>query len=145
MQFKLGTTIYPIAFLAFISLVISCSGEKSKDRQAEDDTRVEPTEELSDGHRTQHSLDWTGKYSGVIPCADCAGIELKISLMKEGVFLKSSVYLGKSDKAVIEKGRIEWHEQGSAITLIPEDGEASIYRIGESHLQKLDSQGNVIT
>lgn len=144
MRYKTGIRSYSIAFWAIL-FAISCSGVKSKDRQAEDDTKVEPTEEMSDGHTTQHSLDWTGTYSGVIPCADCAGIELKISLLKEGVFLKSSVYLGKSDEAVIEKGRIEWHEQGSTITLIPEDGEASIYRLGESHLQMLDSQGKVIT
>ena len=37
---------------------------------------------ITDFHNSLNSLDWEGTYSGILPCADCAGIQTLIKLNK---------------------------------------------------------------
>ena len=41
------------------------------------------TTAIDSTHNAQNSLDWNGTYKGVLPCADCAGIEKEITLYKD--------------------------------------------------------------
>ena len=31
-------------------------------------------------HNSRNALDWAGTYEGVLPCADCPGIQTRLSL-----------------------------------------------------------------
>jgi len=48
------------------------------------------------------SLDWPGIYRGVLPCADCEGIETEIKINADLTYVISSTYLGKNEEAFKE-------------------------------------------
>lgn len=151
MNFKPFILLRSIAlYLFFLFLAIflcsSCSnGNKYKEDHklsySDDTDTIKPPPDI---HSTQHSVDWFGTYTGLLPCADCEGIETKISLLKSGNYQKSSIYLGKDEKAFLETGQIDWSEDGSQITLQPKEGESQTFGVGEGHLRLLDENGSVI-
>jgi heat shock protein HslJ len=92
-------------------------------------------------HTSRNALDWAGVYRGVIPCADCEGIETLVVLKSDGRYAASSRYLGRSVDVLSREGRFAWNDAGSAITL--EDG--TQYLVGEGHLTQLARDGARIT
>ena len=72
---------------------------------------------IHDSHSSQNSLDWYGVYSGVIPCADCEGIEVRIALKRDGSFTRNLRYLGKEQNGFSDEGKLIWDESGNKITL----------------------------
>ncbi|MFZ3274538.1 MAG: copper resistance protein NlpE N-terminal domain-containing protein [Lutibacter sp.] len=104
---------------------------------------VQNLEEKPDNSKT--SLDWQGVYRGVLPCADCEGIEIEITLNADLTYLISSIYLGKNNEAIKENGNFKWDEAGAKITLENADSKATNqYLVGENMLFKLDANGNRI-
>jgi len=57
----------------------------------------------STGDNSSNALDWPGTYTGLVPCADCNGIETSITLNKELIYSIKTTYLGKKEAAVTEK------------------------------------------
>jgi len=92
-----------------------------------------------------NSLDWEGNYAGVIPCADCEGIESSVTLNKDLSYLLKMKYLGKNNIIFERQGTFTWNEEGNTIRLqgIPEGPD--YYLVGENVLIQLDKQGNRIT
>jgi uncharacterized lipoprotein NlpE involved in copper resistance len=95
---------------------------------------------------SQTALNWEGEYSGVVPCADCAGIETKISLKSDSTFHLSWKYSGKDDQVYVKEGKFVWNSAGSIITLenIAVDEFPTMYKVCENYLLQLDLKGNVI-
>jgi heat shock protein HslJ len=125
--------------LLFFSCAQNKDATKSKDLSS---NAANATHMVS--HSSKNSLDWNGVYQGVLPCADCEGIETRIVLKKDGTFQRSLTYLGKDDKVFNEEGNFLWDEQGNKITLKAESGDQK-YKVGENHLTQLDMEGNLIT
>ncbi|MDR2527338.1 MAG: copper resistance protein NlpE [Rickettsiales bacterium] len=75
-------------------------------------------------------------YEGVIPCADCSGIEIKIKIFGDN-YEQTVEYLDK-DHVFVENGKIKL--DGDIIE-IGED----YYRVEEDGLLKLDVNKHVIT
>ena len=50
-------------------------------------------------HTSEISRDWYGSYAGVVPCADCAGIETSIPLNEDLSYQLRTRYLGKDDSS----------------------------------------------
>lgn len=97
-------------------------------------------------HNSQNALDWPGTYKGITPCADCEGIETKISLNKDTTFVVQTRYLGKGDGKIFEeKGKFSWDKTGGIVLLQLENGKPSQYKVGENKLTQLDLQGNSIS
>ncbi len=40
----------------------------------------------ADMHTSQNSLDWAGVYEGVLPCADCPGIQTRLTLSRDETY-----------------------------------------------------------
>ena len=82
---------------------------------------------------------------GILPCADCEGIETKITLSANGTYEYKASYLGKND-ALEESytGPFVWDEKGSEITLVGLGGASRRYKVGEGKIWHLDNEGNVI-
>lgn len=100
----------------------------------------------SDMHNSQISLDWQGTYKGVVPCADCEGIETEITLNKDSTFVMHTKYLGKAKQKVFEQnGTFSWDESGSIIVLQDLKIKPNEYMVGENTLMQLDLEGNRIT
>ncbi|MCI4442217.1 MAG: copper resistance protein NlpE N-terminal domain-containing protein [Lentimicrobium sp.] len=101
---------------------------------------------LPDTHNSQNSIDWTGTYKGVTPCADCEGIETEVVLNKDLTYVVKTKYLGKGDGKVFEeKGSFVWDKMGGNIRLQASKGGSSQYKVGENQLIQLDMEGKPIT
>lgn len=94
-------------------------------------------------HNAQNSLDWSGTYEGVLPCADCEGIKTTIVLNQDGTFTHTAEYINK-DFTAESKGEIMWHDNGSIVHL--KDGEDVDVKLKviENALIHLDQEGNEI-
>ena len=58
-----------------------------------------------------------GEFSGKLPCADCPGIETKLTLNEDGSFLLDETYLEKKDGQFNAKGSYEVSTDGAFVTL----------------------------
>lgn len=93
------------------------------------------------------SDDQAGLYRGVVPCADCEGIDVLLELRDEGVFERVSRDLGASDEARVSSGRFVFTEgatqtpDGEVQRLVVLDegapGEVA-YRVEADGLRQLD-------
>ncbi|MEZ4888616.1 MAG: META domain-containing protein [Chitinophagales bacterium] len=99
------------------------------------------------GHHSQNSLDWEGIYQGILPCADCEGIQTEITLNKNLTYIYKTKYLGKEDTIFEKKGGFVWDGDGGKIALadFDEDKLSVKYMVGENALFKLDMKGERIT
>ncbi len=59
-----------------------------------------------DKSNSANSLDWAGEYKGVVPCADCEGIETSLTLNMDQSYQLSTIYLGKDATAFKQQGQI---------------------------------------
>ncbi|MEH0154834.1 copper resistance protein NlpE N-terminal domain-containing protein [Limibacter armeniacum] len=117
-------------------------GETKEDQSAQQHTTMAESNKVADAaHNSANALDWNGTYEGVIPCADCEGIEISLVLNNDETYLLTTKYLGKADDIFRSSGKFVWNEMGSIVTL--EGVEApNQYFVGENALFKLDKEGN---
>lgn len=140
--------------LLLLFCFLGCTGSNQTEKQGEgtEHSIVIPddgngTDNPDPAHTSRNALDWAGVYRGVIPCADCEGIDTEIVLNDDMTYEKRSKYLGKSDHEFVSKGSFSWDEAGLVITLEGVDGrlQSNRYHVGENKLFKLDMQGNRMT
>ncbi|MBC7920353.1 MAG: copper resistance protein NlpE N-terminal domain-containing protein [Ferruginibacter sp.] len=92
---------------------------------------------------------FAGTYAGVVPCADCDGLETELQINNDGTYVLKHTYLGK------QRGRNTFREQGNwthspdlkkiALNYDHPD-ESSFYRVVHPDtLKMLDRRGNEIT
>jgi heat shock protein HslJ len=99
-----------------------------------------------EGHNAKNSLDWAGIYKGIIPCADCEGIETTVFLNKNQHFKVKSVYLGRKVNPRMDDGKFGWSPDGNSIFLKDSAGrEYAKYKVKEDALIQLDMNGEPIT
>lgn len=131
----------PAATLFFALLMLfmsSCARHLKPDNSAE-------AGPLSTGDNSRVSLDWPGVYRGVLPCADCAGIETTVTLSENGRSLVLSRYTGKSGRVFSEEGSFVWDGEGRTISVSGKGSGLRRYLVGENMLVQLDSEGARIT
>ena len=131
-------------FIPLICLVISVSSCK-KEEKKDEKLSIYPENEIVDHHTSQNSLDWAGTYIGTLPCADCSGIEITITLFKSGEFELEEEYIEMSYKST-DRGTFEWNEDGNSIVLHGEQNkDPKFFKVGENQIIHLDTKGNEIT
>ncbi len=118
-------------FLFSLSSLMSCDAQKS-------------TSTTPDQHSSQSSLDYDGIYRGTLPCADCSGIKTTVYLMRDGSYKMLQEYMDKGDKPFESTGKFSWDKTGSIIT-INDNGQKTIFKVGENTLTQLDQDGKAIT
>ncbi len=102
-------------------------------------------DDIPDHHNSRISIDYFGTYRGVVPCADCEGIETVITLLEGDEFERRTRYLGKNDDTWYrEAGPFEWDVTGGIIELAT-DRDPRYYRVGENVLIQLDINAEPIT
>lgn len=125
-------------------LLVACNEKKEVANEpttnTEDTTMVD--ENPDPAHNAQNSLDWAGEYIGVLPCADCEGIEYSVKLFDDNTFEVTSKYLPSGETSV-EKGNIMWHNDGTVVHL-KNDNFDQKYKVIENGIIHLDENGNVI-
>lgn len=116
-------TVY---FAAVLLLLSGCAG-----------TSAEPAPDM---HTSRNALDWQGAYSGILPCADCEGVETTVTLMKNNQYSRQLRYKGKSEQVFHEQGRFVWDNAGRSVILQGKQ-EKPRYQVGEGYLLPLDVSG----
>lgn len=89
------------------------------------------------------SIDWPGTYQGILPCADCEGIQTQLVLNKDLSYSLKTRYNGKSDSIFQTKGTFKWNENRSSITL--DNLNKHLYQVGENRLIQRDKDGSPVT
>jgi copper homeostasis protein (lipoprotein) len=94
-------------------------------------------------HTSQIALDWAGTYEGVLPCADCEGIQTWLTIREDLTYEIETQHLGRSEEVFSRRGTFSWDEQGRTITLQGIDPalETNHYLVGEDRLFKVDEDG----
>lgn len=96
-------------------LAVSCS---KKEAQPTAETKDSTQTEQKDSVATTEKVELTGTFEGKIPCADCPGIETKLTLNEaDKTFVLESKYLEKKDGEFNEKGNFELSKDGSCVIL----------------------------
>ncbi len=133
----------------FITLLVialmSCTNKSNKQTDENQDT-IPIDQSMIDSHTSEMSLDWAGVYTGVMPCADCEGIETIIELKDNHTYVAHYNYLGKpgDDNKFTNEGTFTWDILGNTITL-QSDNQTSQYKVGENHIILLGADGEVNT
>lgn len=92
-------------------------------------------------HAAAAQTDLTGSYVGILPCADCPGLELRLDLFADGAFHERSVYRERA-RSTDRVGR--WTLQGDTLELRYGHGELRRFSYGRGWLTLLDSDGRPI-
>lgn len=122
----------------------ACKSNANKQLESKDTSESSITDSglVDTTHTSKNSLDWNGTYSGVIPCADCPGIETTIILNSDETFSYKGIYLERDTK-VEDTGKFMWHDHGSIVHLMGKDVNMK-FKVGENQLISLDQEGNPI-
>ena len=90
---------------------------------------------------------FAGTYGGMLPCADCPGIDTSIAFTPEGSYTLSETYEDADKSSFLSKGTWSVRGDGKAILLDPEDKDEydrSFSIVSATELRALDRQGKPI-
>ena len=89
------------------------------------------------------SQEWKGVYNGLLPCADCEGITVQLTLNTDKTYQVSYQYVDRNHDPFITSGKFAMDKNG-IITI--NNGTYNIYyQIGENTLTQLDMEKKLIT
>lgn len=81
-----------------------------------------------------------GIWLGMLPCADCEGIDYQLNLKNDYTFKQKSVYKGKAEEIFIDEGR--WGFVSDSVITISGTDDYKMFLIQQNHLVMLDQGGN---
>ncbi|UTV29465.1 copper resistance protein NlpE [Photobacterium atrarenae] len=113
--------------------------------QAETKAAAEQEVYVDAAHNAQNALDWNGTYQGTLPCADCDGIKVTLTLNTDGTYSLTEKYLGKENGEFSSNGNFNWNAAGNTISVPSDDGAFAQYFVAENQLFRLDQEGQRIT
>lgn len=78
-----------------------------------------------DAHVTpvEKSKEFHGVFYGFLPCNDCNGIKVTLSLKQNNHYLLVTQPARESSREFFEKGKYDWNDETNTVTLTPRDGE----------------------
>lgn len=132
--------------------VVACSKSENKTEQTPtaEHTIVASSathsETQHDMHTAEHSLDWAGKYTGKLPCADCEGIQTALELKNDKTYELKETYIGgKSDGKPFEtQGTFTFDQKNPSMIVLDQKSENRKFFVAENTLTALDMEGNKI-
>ena len=89
---------------------------------------------------------FAGTYAGLIPCADCPGIDMSVTFSADGKYTQTMVYRER-DTTDLSEGTWSAAADGKRITLDPEskdDVDGLMEIVSPSEVRMLDAEGNAI-
>lgn len=91
---------------------------------------------------TQRQETSVQQFKGIIPCADCEGIQVSLRLQQGGRYSLNEKYLGTDNIQNHQQGR--WTRTAEKLVLVSDRGEKRYFRPLDSGLEMMDTQGNPI-
>ena len=128
--------------LLFLLLMFSCQKQNINQTESKTDSIKNSVE---NAHNTKKSLDYVGTYKGILPCADCEGLDTEIVINENETYRIKTRYQGKGNKNFIKKGNFTWNKNGNTIILSNVENEPKYYLVGKNTLTQLDLSGQKIT
>ena len=119
-----------VMILAAAITLVACGGNQQKKAVSE---KVKADAVKVDMHDAESSLDYQGTYTGVFPAADCPGIDMRLTLKKDGTYSLHMKYLDR-DSEFDEKGA--YKVKGNLLTLTP---------VEENQVRKLNADKQPVT
>lgn len=89
-------------------------------------------------HSSRNSLDWAGVYEGVLPCADCPGVQTRLTLNRDERYELRTLNIDRDGAARVVQGRLSWEPNGNAIKLESRHG-GQRFAVGEGRLALLEA------
>lgn len=126
-------------------LFISCQKQTNSDVSTQDSIAKADSIENVAAHNAKNSLDYIGTYKGILPCADCEGLETTICINENNTYNLKTHYQGKGEKIFEQKGTFSWNKAGNTIILDDVNNGPNQYFLGENKLIQLDMSGKKIT
>ncbi|MDN3677516.1 copper resistance protein NlpE N-terminal domain-containing protein [Flavobacterium paronense] len=130
-----------ILLLIFVCL-FSCQQQSKNKADSKTDSIKN---EVLNSHNAKNSLDYIGTYKGILPCADCQGLDTEIAINENGTFSIKTKYQGKGDKVFVQKGHFTWNKKGNIIVLTDIKNGPNQYFVAENKLIQLDISGKKIS
>lgn len=124
-------------FIAVLIIVSSCQSKKEF-------LPENKTQTIADFPKANDSQNFIGTYIGILPCADCEGMETKLTINENNTFTKSVHYLGKGTKVFEQKGTFSWNKLGNVIQLTDVENAPNQYLVSKDKLLQLNMEGNII-
>lgn len=99
-----------------------------------------------DIHNSRNSLDWAGTYSGTVPCADCPGIDIILTLNENSSYSMSITYQDRKG-GMQYSGDFTWDDEGSKVDLqnVNEGGAFQHFFVQENGLLLLTPSGEIVS
>jgi uncharacterized lipoprotein NlpE involved in copper resistance len=126
-----------ITLLFLLIVIVSCQ------KQTENSTKINGSS--ANSHNAKNSFDYIGTYKGILPCADCQGLDTEIAINENSTFSVKTKYQGKGNKTFVLKGNFTWNKAGNVIVLSDVKNTPNKYFVGENTLTQLDLSGKKIT
>ncbi len=82
-----------------------------------------------------------GTYVGVLPCADCAGIETTVFLDANSSYSKISKYLATKETEIKENGEFKYCKKKNILTLISTKNDTTYFGVENNQIILLDADG----
>jgi uncharacterized lipoprotein NlpE involved in copper resistance len=138
--------------IAMTGLLLAACGESNSDEAVADTTQpgisdaaFNPVDTVGAEGTASTSIDYAGSYKGIVPCADCEGIETLVELKADKTYKITLKYLGKGDeKPATAAGKWSW-KTGNIIQLEGENFGPDQYFVSEGRIIQLDLSGERIT
>lgn len=126
--------------LAIILAVMALAGCSSQTQ-----TVVSNKQVVIDSSTTRSSLDWAGVYEGVLPCADCEGIQTTLTLNQNDTYSVELVYKKGKAKFMPEviKGDFVW-DKNKPLIYLQYNGQKNTLFVGEGYVTAYDINGQPI-
>ncbi|EKT53399.1 envelope stress response activation lipoprotein NlpE [Providencia sneebia] len=85
-------------------------------------------------------------YTGIIPCADCSGIEATLLVNQDGTYVEQLVYLGTRDGDQTFNETGTWAKDGNKLRMTNAKGERAYFlpSTDDKSMTLLDQEGNKI-
>lgn len=121
---------------------------QGEDMSVKEAVTAASTDVQANADPTPQVVDWDGRWSGVIPCAHCSGIEVDLIFKTDGTYLMREAELESPQKITVSKGSLSWDEATRILTF---NGYKGAYKGGKLRMQfaeglaiYLDAQGNLM-
>lgn len=97
-------------------------------------------------NHTDKKQPFHGVFYGVLPCKDCPGIKVTLSLKNRSNYLLVTQPAKNSSREFFEKGKYTWDDEAQLVTLTPKKGTVvRTYQIAdEKTLVELSAEGKAL-
>lgn len=120
--------LVPVCSFAFLA---ACGNSPKTNQTSATDCAVS---EVVNKHNSKALPGYEGTYKGILPAADCPGIETTLTLNSNKTYILHSVYIDK-DSSFDEKGTYTFED--NLLTLQESNGDIFYYRVEENKIRLL--------